>query len=100
VNRKTLLSRHQFGGLRYIASHDVTVDSLRACKDSTLWSLFYRGYLAATGGTVRLSSAGQEAYDTYRMASMPERKTEADLTARSQALLAVARAKSRKSRAA
>lgn len=97
--RKRNMSSNQFGLLReiYEQGGSVSRQSLRICKDSALWSLLYRGYLRRTASDyVVFSPTGQEAFDNYYSARMPERKQEAELTERSQSLLRVSRLKANK----
>lgn len=99
--RPVYLSRNQYGALRYISTHTVSLDNLREYRDATLWSLLYRKYLQISiGGNVFLSTNGYKAFEDYKLAEIPYRKVERDITDRSQALLTVARLKAKKEKAA
>jgi hypothetical protein len=85
------LSRHQYGTLKFIHEHDVTLAHLKRAHGNTLGSLAYRGYLRKVGSSdaaqVFLTEDGIGALKLYKDAGMNERQHEHELTERCQRLI-------------
>lgn len=88
------VSQYQFALLREVSNGMVTVESLRALRDPSVWSLVRRGLIAKNKnrpGDMGLTPDGAEVYDTYMLGGVPTRKVSAPLTNRLSRLLHVAR---------
>lgn len=89
------LSLHQYGTLKFIRSHRVTLNYLRRAHATTLGSLAYRELICKTSSgdeaEVILTPAGEEAFKSYSNASLNERSHEGELTERCLRLLQHAR---------
>ncbi len=90
-----VLSRHQYGTLKFIHDNHVTLDYLRGAHANTLGSIAYNGWIVKKGSggdaEVVLTKSGEEQLRIYTHASLNERQHEADLTERCMRLLAHAR---------
>ena len=88
-------SRNQISLLRHIDQRTVTLSMLRTFRDPTLWSLLKRGYIARQGrgsdAIIVLTTDGLTMLVSYDSNQAPQRKAAADITERTQALLAAAR---------
>jgi hypothetical protein len=80
------LSRHQYGTLKFIHEHEVTLAYLKKAHANTLGSLAYRGYLRKVGSgemaQVFLTEEGIGVLKLYKEAAMNERQHEHELTER------------------
>lgn len=89
------LSMHQYGTLKYIRNHRVTLGYLRKAHATTLGSLAQRELICKTSSgdeaEVILTPAGEEAFKCYHNASLNERSHEGNLTDRCMRLLQHAR---------
>lgn len=89
------LSRHQYGMLKFISEHHVTLAHLRRAHGNTLGSVAYWRWVEVQGtaddAPVVLTKAGRQELEFYNLAEMNQRTHEGDITDRCLRLLKHAR---------
>jgi hypothetical protein len=89
------LSRHQYGTLKFIHNHNVTLKYLRRCHANTLGSLAYQGWIRRSGtgddALIFLTNEGETELLSYERGGMNERRVEGELTDRVRRLLRLTR---------
>lgn len=85
------MSNLQFGTLKYLLEHAVTMDELRLYNLTTLGSLIVRGWVERSGSRIRATEAGVAAYMAYHRGTPNYRQHEAELSDRVRGLLHMSR---------
>lgn len=89
------LSRHQYGTLKFIHEHNVTLSYLGRAHANTLGSLAYHGWIRRVGtgesALIMLTARGEEELQSYVLGGMNERQKAGELTERVRRLLHVSR---------
>jgi len=83
------MTARQIGTMKYIATHDVSVDHCRSIHQITLWSLLHGEYAKKEGKRIVLTKQGDEALRAYLHAPPSFRLHEAELSKRCSRLLNV-----------
>ena len=83
------MSSLQYGTLKYIIDHEVTVGDAQMINMSTLGSLAQRGWVARDGNRIVPTKVGHLASDSYRLAKANFRQNEADISDRVRGLLKI-----------
>lgn len=81
------MSNLQFGTLRYIRNHDVSIEDLNGYNLTTFGSLAKRGWVTRKGHRVFLTRQGEEAFDAYHFASCNYRQHAGEISDRVRTLL-------------
>lgn len=74
------MTHHQFGTLKYVRHNDITLKTASELSMNTFGSLIKRGWIARNGSYLRLTDAGEEAYESYSKAVANFRKYDTGLT--------------------
>lgn len=77
----------QYGTLRYLIKHNVSMDDLRLYNLSTLGSLLQRKYLERRGDELTVTKEGMEAYLLYHTGGPNYRQHEGELSDRVRLML-------------
>lgn len=83
------MSHLQFGTLKYIRNHDISIDYIRILHMGTFWSLINRGWIQRSGGKIVLTRAGDEAYEQYSNGTANYRQKEGDISERVALMLSL-----------
>ena len=81
------MTRNQYGTMRYIIGHEITVDYCRIINGTTLGSLLHNKWVKRRGDQVIVTNEGFEAFESYRLAQPAYRNHEADLSERVNLML-------------
>lgn len=90
----------QFGTLRYIRDHEVSVDELRSYNLVTFGSLLRRGWVTRKGQRIMCTREGEDAYALYHYSTCNYRSHAGELTDRVRLLLHISDLRMVKSSAA
>lgn len=83
------MSPLQYGTLKFIVNHKVSVDDVRGYSMITFWSLCKRGYVKREGELIVVTKDGAEAYERYIRAAPNFRLHEAEISERVKLLLKI-----------
>lgn len=83
------MSHLQFGTLKYIRNHDVSVDYIRILHMGTMYSLISRGWIQRSGGKIVITRAGEDAYELYAQGAPSYRKQEGNISERVALMLSL-----------
>ena len=82
------MSHRQFGTLRYIDNHDISIEYVKMLNLSTFGSLWTRKWITKTGSNkIVLTRNGKQALDQYSRALPSYRKTSGEITERVRLML-------------
>jgi len=81
------MSSLQFGTLKYLIAHEITVEHLGIYNLTTLGSLIQRGWVERQGSKIAVTKDGQEAYDSYSRGGPNYRLKEGELSERVRLML-------------
>lgn len=77
----------QYGTLKYLINHEVSIEDLRIYNLTTLGSLLQRGYLQRQGTKLAVTEKGIEAYQLYHTGGPNYRQREGELSERVRLML-------------
>ena len=81
------MSSLQYGTLKYISNHEVTVDDAQGLNMGTFGSLITHGWVTREGNRLEVTKPGHLALDAYRLAGANFRQVEAPISDRVRGLL-------------
>lgn len=90
---------HQYGTLKYVMTHTVTVEDAGILSMVTFGSLIQRGWIQRNGNNLELTSDGYAAYDLYSKAQANFRKVDTGLTEHVRTMLHISKLIALKKRA-
>ena len=76
------MSHLQFGTLKYVINHEISIQYARILNMGTLGSLVRRGWINRVGDKIEATRAGLEAYGEYQHGTANYRKQEAEISER------------------
>lgn len=82
---------HQYGTLKYVMNHPVTVENAGELSMVTFGSLIQRGWVARIGNKLELTKEGLEAYELYNKAQANFRKVDTGLTEHVRTMLHISK---------
>ena len=77
----------QYGTLRYLVGHSVSMDDIRMYNLTTLGSLIQHGWVERRGNQITATQEGVEAFELYHRGGPNYRQHEADLSERVRLML-------------
>lgn len=90
------MSNLQFGTLRYIHQHQVSIEDLNGYNLSTFGSLAKRGWVTRKGHRILCTKKGEEAFQQYHYASCNYRQHAGEISERVRLLLHIGQLRSMK----
>lgn len=81
------MTARQYGTLKYIVTHEISLEYVGIMNLTTFGSLLKRGWLIRVGNSIQLTREGEEAYESYSRALPSYRKSWGDISDRVRLML-------------